>query len=130
LLAAFYLADLACAVLAMAWGIPYPLASNWVFLSSLAVSHFVLSICCTRGISDGGGATVAVAISAALAYVLFCAVSIDIEFLLRSSEPLASLELGALAGSMVHVLLRPRRSVGQAGSSSTASPGPSPEGGS
>jgi len=101
LLAAFFLADLSCTVFSLAWGIPRALPSNWAFLISLAVTHFIMSLACTHGIKDKGFAMGSAIVSAALAYVLFCAVSVDIELLVGSSIPLASLELGALTGAML-----------------------------
>lgn len=101
LLAAFYAADLIASVFSLAWAIPRPLPSNWIFLVSLAASHFLASLSCTFGMRDRGSATLSAVLSAALSYVLFCAVSVDIDLLLGSAVPLASLELGAFAGVML-----------------------------
>lgn len=101
LLATFFLADLSSTVFSLAWGIPRTLPVNWAFLISLAATHFVMSFACTHGIKDRGFAMGSAILSATLAYVLFCVVSIDIDLLARSAVPLASLELGALAGAML-----------------------------
>jgi len=101
LLAAFFLADLSCTVFSLAWGIPQVLPSNWAFIVSLAATHFIMSLACTHGIKDKGFAIGSAIVSAALAYVLFCAVSIDIKLLVGSAVPPASLELGTLTGAML-----------------------------
>jgi len=105
LLAAFYAADLIASVFSLAWAIPRPLPSNWIFLVSLAALHFLASLSCTFGMRDRSSAVLSAILSAALSYVLFCVVSVDVEMLLRSATPLAALELSALAGAM---LSRPR----------------------
>lgn len=120
LLATFFLADLSCTIFSLVWGIPRTLPSNWAFLISLAVTHFIVSFACTYGIKDRGFAMGSAILSAALAYVLFCAVSIDIDLLARSAVPLASLELGALAGAM------PSRSSTRAKAPELLPPPPSP----
>jgi len=101
LLPTFYFADLASALLSLTLGIPHPLTSNWAFVLLLASSHFISSIVCTYGMGDRKAATISAISFAALAYVLFCGVSIGLESLASSLAPLASLELGALAGAMV-----------------------------
>lgn len=101
LLAAFYASDLISSIFSLAWGIPEPLSSNWVFVASLAVSHLLVSFTCTSGMKDRNFALISAVLSAALSYALFCVVSVNTQLLLRSTMPLASLELGALAGAMI-----------------------------
>ncbi|HYA22068.1 MAG TPA: hypothetical protein VEG31_02725 [Thermoproteota archaeon] len=99
LLAIFFLADLVCTIFSLAWGIPGTLPSNWAFLASLAVTHFIASLACTYGTRDKAFAIGSAIACAAFAYVLFCALSVDIDLLVRSAVPLSSLELGALLGA-------------------------------
>ncbi len=99
LLAMFFLSDLLCTVFSLAWAIPRTLPSNWTFLVSLVVTHFIASFACTYGTRDKAFAMGSAILSAALAYSLFCVVSVDIDLLMRSAVPLSSLELGAFAGA-------------------------------